>query len=78
MICVIAKVSKTNTNFLFRCKALKRVRKAYLKSDEVDWSRINKKDHNAIMKLVLSKKYIKFGAKWIDDMYNTRKGLLYR
>ncbi len=65
-------------HFLIHCRALKRVRKAYLKSEEIEWGDINKKDHIAVTKHVLSKNHIKFGAKWIEDMYNTRKNLLYR
>ena len=71
-------VLEDERHFLFKCCTLKKVRKPYLRSKDVDWGQINKKDHNAVMKLVLSKEYIKLGAKWVEDMYMTRKGILYR
>ena len=71
-------VVEDEVHFLHRCRALKKVRKSYLKSTEIDWTRVNKKDKIELTKFLLQKENIKFRARWVEEMYSTRKDILYR
>ena len=64
-------------HFLFRCKALKAVRKPYLK-DLLKRNGLKKKEWLKCLRVMLEETNLKKFAQWLEEMYLVRRAIIYR
>ena len=65
-------------HFIFNCKSLKQVRKPYLKEFRKENGFTKKDDKYVQLKAMLNPINIRKFANWLEQMYLTRRDIVYR
>ena len=67
-----------NEHFLFKCEPLKTTRKSYIRAFKRETGLKCKGDWKEALKIMIDKDHIKEFAVWLEDMYLTRRAIVYR
>ena len=78
--CPLCKKNKIEDeiHFLYKCRSLKKVRKPFLKRMKREYRELKAMNVFDLTKCLLSEVHIKEFACWLEDMWRTRRDILYR
>ena len=76
-VCQSKNLIEDEVHFLFHCNALKYVRKPFLREMKKEVQGYATMSDTDKLKTFLSEEYIKRFAKWLVEMYATRRSILY-
>ena len=64
-------------HFLFRCKKLNSIRKAYVKPIRREYPSLKKQDYIGMFKVMVDSKHIKDFSIWLEKMFLARRDIIY-